>query len=103
MTKVTNEQVAALVSLALQDLGRELQQPSLEKTGRDTRLIGAHSALDSIALVSLIADIEARIASEFGRDIVLADESAMSAMRSPFRNAGALADHICARLNAEPG
>lgn len=49
-----------------------------------------------MALVSLIADLENRVAESFGVDVVIADERAMSAMRSPFRSVEALTEHITA-------
>lgn len=91
---MTEDRVAALIQAALKDLGTELQKPELLNASPDLRLIGAASPLDSMALVSLIADLEMRIAAEFGCDVVLADESAMSAYRSPFRSVAALTEHV---------
>ena len=93
-----NERILQVIGAALRDLGEELRRPELERAGPETRLYGPKSPLDSMALVSLIADLEARLAAEFGRDLVLADERAMSQARSPFRTVGSLADHIGQRL-----
>ncbi len=90
----TAERVTDLVYAAIRDLGAELKKPELSQPNLEMRLIGSSSLLDSMALVSLITDLEGRIAIEFGKDVILADESAMSAYRSPFRSVRALTEHI---------
>jgi acyl carrier protein len=97
-----NQRILALVTAALCELGTELNRPELTAPAPDLRLFGAQSPLDSMALVSLIADVESRIAAEFGRDLVLADERAMSALRSPFRTVASLVAHIEQRLQESP-
>lgn len=67
----------------------------------ETRLYGVKGALDSIALVGLIADIEDRVSQEFDRDIILADERAMSQRLSPFGRVSLLVDYI-EKLLQEP-
>jgi acyl carrier protein len=57
-------------------------------------IFGPGGVLDSLALVSFLADLEYRLAEEFGREVVLASEQAMSRSRSPFRDASALTDYI---------
>ena len=47
-----------------------------------------------MALVSFIADLEDKISDEFEKDIILADEKAMSAKTSPFRNIESLTSYI---------
>ena len=89
-----DDRISDIVFSAVRELGRELQKPELAQPDPEMRLIGSSSPLDSMALVSLIADLEGRISSEFGKDVILADESAMSAYRSPFRSVAALIKHI---------
>jgi hypothetical protein len=57
-------------------------------------IFGPGGVLDSLALVSFLADLEYRLAEEFGHSVVLASEQAMSRSRSPFRDAKALTDYI---------
>lgn len=97
---LTREQALTMVLRRLAALGRELGKPALEKADAHTRLFGEAAALDSIGLVTLIADLEEDIRRATGRDVVLADERAMSRLTSPFRRAGLLADHIVATLAA---
>lgn len=93
-----HEKIDALLLAALRDLGEELGRPELATAGPELRLFGASSPLDSMALVSLIADVEGRVAAELGRNVVLADERAMSQARSPFRTVASLREHIATRL-----
>ena len=67
----------------------------------ETRLYGEGSLLDSIALVTLIVDLEEKLADQFERNLVLADERAMSRTHSPFRSIGTLVDYIEALLTSE--
>jgi acyl carrier protein len=88
------EKITKIVYEALNDLNGQVGFSELEHPTLETRLYGAKSALDSIHLVTLIADIEGRIADAFGKDIILADERAMSQTRSPFGRVGTLVDYI---------
>lgn len=60
----------------------------------DTKLFGAEGILKSIELVSLIVDLEEKIADEYGLSLILADERAMSQKKSPFRTISSLALYI---------
>jgi acyl carrier protein len=97
---LTRPEVLQLVLRRLAALGRELGKPELERADEQTRLFGEASSLDSIGLVTLIADLEEDLRRATGRDVVLADEKAMSRLTSPFRRVGLLADHIVATLAA---
>lgn len=61
-------------------------------------IFGPEGMLDSLGLVSFLADLEYKLSEEFDRDILLASEQAMSRSRSPFRDVPALADHVCELL-----
>lgn len=61
--------------------------------GPDTPLIGPGSGLDSIALVSLVIDIEQLLNDHYHTEIALMDEKAFSLTHSPFRTIATLADH----------
>ena len=69
-----------------------LPQPVSNANGE--LIFGPGGILDSLALVSFLADLEYRLGKEFGREVVLANEQAMSRSRSPFRDAPALTDYI---------
>ena len=65
------------------------------------RLYGEGGALDSMALVNLIADIEEAVAKSYKANIVLADDKSMSAQRSPFRNVDCLIDTLLERIQSK--
>lgn len=90
--------VSEIIFSAIAQIGDELEVAALANPDETTRLMGDKAALDSIALVSLIAEIEAVVSERFDVSIVLADERAMSATRSPFRRAGVLIDYVYERL-----
>jgi hypothetical protein len=69
-----------------------LPQPVSSTNGE--LIFGPGGALDSLALVGFLADLEYRLAEKFGREVVLASEQAMSRSRSPFRDASALTEYI---------
>ncbi len=58
------------------------------------RIFGPEGALDSLGLVNFLADLEYRLAEEFGCELVLASEKAMSRSHSPFRDVTALTNYV---------
>ncbi|EAK9857035.1 hypothetical protein XK07_02685 [Campylobacter lari] len=57
--------------------------------------------LDSLALVSLVADLEELLSEEFNKEIILADEKIMSARNSPFKDVESLTDYIVKKLQEQ--
>ena len=88
------EKIEALIKDALTEINEEIESSELENITKETRLYGGNSALDSLGLVSLIADLEEIISDEFDIEVVLADEKAMSQRTSPFRTVETLTDYI---------
>ncbi len=97
---MNQEEALALVLRRLAALGRELGRPELESADASTRLFGENASLDSIGLVTLIADLEEDIRVASGRSVTLADEKAMSRLTSPFRRVDLLAEHIAELVRA---
>lgn len=88
-----SSRVQSLVGSALAELLRE--QGSSSPVVAETVVFGGPgAALDSMGLVNLIADLEARVEAEFGVNLVLADDRAMSRTRSPFRTVATISAHI---------
>jgi len=71
--------------------------------GPDTRLFGKEGLLDSMALVSLVMSLEQEIAEQFGAEIALADEKALSQKHSPFRTIGSLVSYANGEIEAARG
>lgn len=84
-TQVSLEAVRALVV-------ETLPRPVSSQT--EEIIFGTGGILDSLDLVNYLADLEYRIEQVFGREVVLASETAMSRSRSPFRDVPALAEYI---------
>jgi acyl carrier protein len=93
-------QVLDIVQTAIRDLNVELGYPELEQPSETTALHGGEGGLDSLSLVSLIVDIEGQVASTLGKNVVLADEKAMSQRNSPYRNVGSLVEFIVERIGS---
>jgi acyl carrier protein len=70
--------------------------------GPDTPLFGERGLFDSLGLVSLVVTVEEGIQDQLGVALTLADERAMSQLRSPFRSVRTLADYA-QRLIEESG
>ena len=91
---ISFDQSLKLVLRRMALLGRELGKPELEKADKHTRLFGEASCLDSIGLVTLMADLDEDIRVATGKTVTLADEKAMSRLTSPFRRVDLLAEYI---------
>ena len=60
----------------------------------ETALLGREAALDSLAFVTFVADLEERLNGATGQDFVLVGEAVSDGGKHPFRSVAALADHI---------
>ena len=69
------------------------------KLSLDSKLFGGGGPLDSMALVSLVVELEEFIQDEFEVEITLADEKAMSRRTSPFARVNYLIDYINEKIN----
>ena len=96
-----NEKIEKLVIELLQQLLNELEKQPCPALNSQTQLLGHNGTLDSLELVSLIADLEEKIYNQFDQHIVLADEKAMSRTKSPFRDVAALVEYIEEQLQEE--
>ncbi len=82
------------ILLALKQLGDDLDIDVLKSAHAETALIGRRSDIDSITLVSIIVDVEERLADELNINVILADERAMSQRSSPFRSVQSLTNYV---------
>lgn len=95
---MSNEKILNIIYSAISEANNSKDASEQILLAPDEVLYGASGKLDSLALVSLILDIEERISQEFGASLTLADDRAMSQHNSPFRTAAALADYIAMLL-----
>ena len=94
------ELVLQLVLTTVSQEADEIGYDELRAPTAETRLFGGDAGVDSLSLVRLVAAVERAAQARFGKNIVLADEKAMSMRNSPFRTAGALAELLFVRLGA---
>jgi len=86
------DKLLALVIDAIKEVGEDQDSEALVNATEDTRLFGDN--LDSMGIVFLVTELEERISDEFGIDIALADDRAMSQKTSPFINVKKLIKYI---------
>jgi acyl carrier protein len=89
-----NENVYQLVKSVVEELAGELGYDNLRSVNADTPLFGGDCGVDSLTLVRLIAELEHAAEARLGKQLVLADERAMSRRHSPFRTVGSLCELV---------
>jgi len=89
LDKITN-----VILASISDYGEQTQNPGLKNPENNMILYGKGSPVDSIGLVSIIVNTEQQIEEQFGVNITLADEKALSQRNSPFRSVQAMAEYI---------
>ncbi|PCJ35838.1 MAG: hypothetical protein COA93_02495 [Alphaproteobacteria bacterium] len=95
------ERILPLVLRSVAEIGEERSSEELINATVKTKLFGTHGHLDSLGVVLLVSDLEDAIVEEFGKDIILADDRAMSQKTSPFRNVELLCAYIEKLLNED--
>ena len=65
----------------------------------DTLLLSEGSAIDSMAIVSIVVDLESELTDAFQKEISLSDDKAMSRKISPYDNVKNLIEYIIELLN----
>ena len=92
--------IEALILESVQMLAEDFELDAVKSPSADTPLYGEGGALDSMALVNLIADVEESLSEKFNVSIALADEKAMSARNSPYRSVRSLTDAVLERMSS---
>ncbi len=98
---MTREQLLSIVSQSYVNTAAEagIQLPA--EVGESTALFGPDSVLDSMALVTLVLDIEQRLHEQAGVGVSLMSDQALSRRYSPFRSIGSLVDYIVETTSAD--
>lgn len=97
---MVREKIIDVVSRTIKEVNGDLDYEHLMSPTLETELYGGDGGLDSLSLVMLVSAIESAISEEFGRDVVLASEKAMSMRHSPYRSVGSFVDFVEAELAA---
>ncbi|MFY4756181.1 hypothetical protein ACOTV8_09365 [Campylobacter jejuni] len=94
------EKIQKLIIVSLKNLADELENEELKNPTQYTKIYGIEGLLDSLALVSLITDLEESLVTELNIEITLADEKMMSSRNSPFKDVQTLAQYIASQIKA---
>jgi acyl carrier protein len=65
----------------------------------NTKLFGKNANIDSLSLVSIIVDIETCFNEEYGIDVSLTDDTAMTRKTNPVESVTSLVDYIFEFIN----
>jgi len=98
---MNEEDVLKVIQRALQSLNDELPENDKFEIGIKTPLFGPNAKLDSLALVSVIVDVEGDVSTALGRSISLTDDRAMSQEVSPFDDVQTLLNYIMILVNED--
>jgi acyl carrier protein len=98
---LTKENVLEIILRALQNLNEELDDGEKFVVDSNLSLFGADATLDSLALVSVIVDVEGDVSAALGRSVSLTDDRAMTQEVSPFDNVQTLLNYIMILVGEE--
>ncbi len=90
---LTSEKIESIIFTALQSLNEELSDKKIELASH-TVLFGKGADIDSLALVSVVVDVETALNSDYDYGISLTDDRAMTRAISPFETVATLRDYI---------
>jgi|SRR5476649_538165 len=96
---LTRDGVLEIIFHALNNLNDEMGPDDKFDVTPTTKLFGADATLDSLALVSVIVDVEGDVSSALDRSISLTDDRAMSQKISPFDDVQTLLNYIMELVN----
>ena len=84
--------IVELVLEVVKEVGEDQECQALIEATETTTLFGEN--LDSMGVVFLVTDLEAKLSDELNIEVTLADERAMSQKTSPFRSVKTLTKYI---------
>lgn len=88
------DKILSLILASLEGVLTLEEKRPAKPLSEETPLLGPGAVIESIGLVSLLADLEQRLERELGAPVTLASELAFSQKRSPFRTVASLAEYI---------
>ena len=99
-----NQKIESILAAAIKEQDQYLDQPVDLSDGDCALLYTDDGPLDSLSLMTIIADVEKRLLEVFGKKVQLANERDLSTQDSPFRTFGQMIYFIKTRLDgAVPG
>jgi acyl carrier protein len=91
---ITEQQIEDLILSTLNVINDSFEDDAKIQITPKTVLFGNHSEIDSLALVSLVVDLETTLSGDFGFDVSLTDDRAMTREKSPFTDVSSLKEYI---------
>ena len=88
------KQILNLVLTCINETNEERPKEDQIIIDENMLLLAEGSSLDSLAIVSIIVDIENALSKELGKPLLLTDNDAMSQESSPFLNVSTLVNYI---------
>ena len=95
----TKKQISILLVDAIIEQNLYLDEPVDLSTGDDAILYGDNGNLDSLSLITIIADIEKKIENDFSIKVKLANEKDLKILDSPFTTLGKMVSFIMEKIN----
>ena len=99
---MTPEDAEAIIIEVVQQIADE-RGIEVAQVDSETVLIGPEAFFDSVGLVSVVMEIEARIDEDFGAEVSLTSDAAMSRERSPLRTISTIREFIMEQVAAPSG
>ena len=90
-----NETLESVILDTIRNLGDDHTIKVPEDLSAKTALFGKDGILDSLGLVTLVAELENAIHGQFDTLVALADEKALSQKNSPYQTVSSLAEYAC--------
>lgn len=94
------DNLLGLIKRQLEFVNEELDYDHLKTIDENTEIFGGEYGVDSLSLVKIVVGLEQDIQKEFGRQVLLSDEKAMSMKNSPYRTVRSLLDFAAEQLEA---
>ena len=101
MAEITRDAILETIYAAIEAVNETLREGRKLKLSEETLLYGPGAVLDSMALVSLVVEVEQILFENFDLEVSLIDEKALSQKESPFRRVKSLVDFIYSNLGEQ--
>ena len=98
---MNKDQILEIVTRNIKTLVDTLPQNQKFEVSESTVLFGENSKIDSLSLVSVIVDLESSFSMEYGYDISLTDDRAMTRKISPFASVRSMVDYLDELINVK--
>ncbi len=95
------EKVVVIIQNAVEEVNSTLADPVELDFKEEITLFGENGIFDSIALVTLILNIEEALQDQLNVSVLLANEKAMSQKNSPFKSVENLSQYVLKMLAEE--